>query len=99
MANEQVTVLARMRAKDGMEEKVKQELLSLVPQTKTEEGCINYDLHQSPEDNSLFMFYENWRSKADLDKHFETQYLQAFLGKAEELLAEPPDITFWQMVS
>lgn len=98
MANEQVTVLARMRAKDGMEEKVKQELLSLVPQTKAEEGCINYDLHQSPEDKSLFMFYENWRSKADLDKHFETPYLQAFLGKTEELLAEPPDITFWQMV-
>jgi len=45
------------------------------------------------------MFYENWRSKADLDRHFEMLYLQAFLGKADELLAEPPDITFWEMVS
>lgn len=99
MANKKVTIVARMRAKDGMEEQVRQELMSLVPQTRSEEGCINYELHQAAEDKALFMFYENWHSKEDLDKHFEMPHLKAFLGKAEEVLAEPPDITFWEMIS
>jgi quinol monooxygenase YgiN len=82
-----------------MEERVKRELLSLVAPTRSEPGCINYDLHQSKEDGSVFMFYENWVSKDDLDKHLAMPYLQEFLGKAEEILAEPVDIALWDMVS
>jgi len=58
MGSRKVTVLARMKAKRGMEEKVKQELLSLVGPTHAEAGCINYDLHQSVQDKTLFMLYE-----------------------------------------
>ena len=45
------------------------------------------------------MFYENWESKKDLDEHFETPYLKDFLGKADEMLAEPVEIKFWEMIS
>jgi quinol monooxygenase YgiN len=99
VANKKVTIVARMKAKDGMEETVRKELMSLVPQTRSEEGCISYDLHQDAANKSLFMFYENWRSKEDLDKHFEMPYLKAFLSKVADVLSEPPDITFWEMIS
>lgn len=99
MTNKRVTVFARMKAKDGIEENVRQELMSLVPQTKSEEGCINYDLHQSVDEKTLFMFYENWRSKEDLDKHLEMPYLKSFLEKADKILAEPVDVTLWEKVS
>ena len=55
--------------------------------TRSEEGCINYDLHQSKEDLSRFMFYENWKSQEDLDKHLQMPYLTAFREKAGDLLA------------
>lgn len=99
MAERKVTVVARIKAKPGLEEKVKQELLGLVPQTRSEAGCINYDLHQFTGDKSVFMFYENWISKKDLDEHLEMPYLRAFKAKAAELLAEPLDITLWEMIS
>ncbi len=98
MADHQVTVVAQIRAKDGMEEQVKQELMGLVGPTRSEKGCINYDLHQSTEDKSLFMFYENWASKKDLDEHARTPHMKAHMQKARELFAEPPKISLWEMI-
>ena len=98
MADKKVTVVARIRAKEGMEEKVKQELMSLVGPTRSEKGCINYDLHQSTEDKSLFMFYENWVSKKDLDEHLAMPYMKSHLEKVKELLAGPPEMTLWEKI-
>lgn len=99
MAEEKIMVLARIKAKDGMAEKVKQELMSLVAPTRSEAGCIDYNLHQSTDDESLFMFYENWTSKQALDEHIEKPHLQAFIAKADKLLAEPLDVTIWKKLS
>ena len=99
MADKKVTVVAQIRAKEGMEEKVKQEIMALVSPTRSEKGCINYDLHQSVENKSLFMFYENWASKRDLDEHLEMPYMKSHMEKASEILAGPADITIWEMIS
>ena len=94
----QVTVLALFKAKSGLEEEVKRELMALQGPARSEEGCINYDLHQSKEDPSRFMFYENWKSQEDLDKHLQMPYLKAFREKAGDLLAEPTRITLHTMI-
>ena len=95
----EVTVLAHFKAKPGKEGILKDELLALIGPTHCEEGCINYDLHQSAEDAALLMLYENWTSKKDLDDHLAMPYLQEFLGKADDLLAEPVSIALYQMIS
>lgn len=99
MAEKKLTVLARVKARPGMEERTRRALLALVAPTRKEEGCINYDMHQSQEDKSLFLFYENWTSKAHLDRHLAAAHIRTFFGKAEELLAQPAEITFWERVS
>jgi quinol monooxygenase YgiN len=99
MAGGKVTVLARFKAKSGLEEQVKRELLSLVAPTRAEAGCINYDLHRSPADPAQFMLYENWVSMKDLEEHLAMPYLEAFKAKAADLLAEPLEIAFWEMIS
>ena len=93
MKNEKVTVLALVKAKEGMEETVREELLSLVNPTRSEPGCMNYDLHQATEEETLFMFYENWKSMEDLEKHRETAHLKAFREKAAGLLAKPLEVS------
>jgi len=98
MAQQKITVVAQIRAKEGMEEKVKQELLGLVGPTRSEKGCIKYDLHQSADKKSLFMFYENWASKEDLDEHARAPHMKAHMQKARELFAEPPQITLWEAI-
>ncbi len=93
-----VTVLALFKAKPGLEEEVRRELMALQGPTRSEEGCINYDLHRSKDDPSRFMFYENWKSQEDLDQHLQMPYLTAFREKAGELLAEPASITLHEMI-
>lgn len=99
MAEKKVTVLAKFTAKPGLEDDVKDELLGLVSPTRSEAGCINYDLHQSSDDPRSFMLYENWRSLNDLEDHLEKPYLRALKEKAEKILSEPIEITLWEMIS
>jgi quinol monooxygenase YgiN len=47
MAENKVTVVAKCRAKPGMEDTVKEEIMALVGPTRYDVACINYDLHQS----------------------------------------------------
>lgn len=98
MAEKEVTVLALIKVKVGMEEKAKNELLSLVEPTRAEKGCIHYDLHQSLDHKNHFMFYENWVSKKDLDGHLSKPHMKVHLEKAGDLLAGPPEITLWERI-
>ena len=90
-----LTVVATCKAKPGQEAALRHELLALIPITRKEPGCLNYDLHQAADNPGLFLFHENWTSKQHLDDHLARPHLQAFLAKAGELLAEPPQITLW----
>ncbi len=97
--NEAVTVVALLRAKPGKEEALRQALSAMIAPTRREPGCINYDLHQAHGDPATFVFYENWRSQRDLDEHLKMPYIQAVLSRADELLAEPPDLRLFRMLS
>ena|SRR5215216_2626248 len=99
MTKKSVTVLARARAKEGMEERLRRECLALVAPSRGEAGCINYDLHQSANDPALFIFYENWASKEDLQRHLESPHALRFDEMTEGVLAEPEEITLWEMIS
>jgi quinol monooxygenase YgiN len=94
-----VTVIAQIKAKPASEAEVKRELLSLVAPSRKDAGCINYDLHQSTENPALFVFHENWESKAALDAHLAKPDLQATLGRVMKQVAEPPQITLWEKIA
>ena len=96
MADRQLTVVVRLKAKPGMEARVREELASLLAPTRREQGCLNYDMHESPDDPSLFLFHENWTSRADLDRHLGTPHLRRWLGIADSLLAEPMQLGLWR---
>ena len=93
-----VTVIAYHRAKPGKEKALRDALLAVRGPTLNEKGCINYDLHVSPDDPALLVFHENWESKADLDAHLASTHIDAFRKIAPDLLAEPPNITLWTEV-
>jgi quinol monooxygenase YgiN len=93
-----LTVLAHIKAKHGKEAQVRKELLSLVAPSRKDAGCLNYDLHQAVDKPDLFLFHENWTSKALLDQHLSKPDLQAVLARLEPLVAEPPHITLWKKV-
>ena len=58
------TVVAQVKAKSEFVETVKRACLALIEPSRTDKGCLNYDLYQSTEDPTIFIFYENWESLA-----------------------------------
>lgn len=96
---QRVTVMAQVKAKAGMEERVKKELLNLVTHTRKEPGCLNYDLHVLVEQPGTFYFYENWVSKMALDMHFDTPHFKNLEKIAPEIFSDPADIKLLKMVS
>jgi quinol monooxygenase YgiN len=98
MPDAQIALIAKLRAKDGQTEALKAKLTSMIEPTRAEIGCIKYDLHVSNDDEGLFMFYEIWRSKEDLDLHIETPHLQGLLSKMGTLVEGDLDVSMWKMV-
>ena len=94
-----ITVVAMFQAKPGKEAELKRALLGLVEPTHKEAGCINYDLHASPEDPAEFLFHENWTSQAHLDAHLKTPHLAALLPRVDELCVAFPEIKIWEKIS
>jgi len=96
---QQLTVIAHLMARPDKIEDTKAFLLSLIDRTRAEAGCVDYHLHQSDDDPASFSFYENWTSRAALDEHMETPYLQELVARKDEFFAAEPDIRLMTMIS
>ncbi len=93
--SELFTVVARLRARAGREAQLRVELQRLVTPTRSEAGCVTYDLHESTKEPGCFLFYEVWKKPSDLEAHFQTPHMLAIAKVLPELLAEPMDLTKW----
>jgi quinol monooxygenase YgiN len=99
MSDKIITVVATHQAKPGKEAELKQLFISHVEMTRKEEGCINYELHVSVENPGIFMFYENWTSRAHLEAHLEKALVHELLPRMNELCARFPDIEMWEKIA
>jgi quinol monooxygenase YgiN len=91
-----VTVIAHARAKPGQRERAREILEELVAPSRAEEGCINYDLHQSMEHPDLFVFHENWTSVEALEAHALSEHIARFRKKSDDVLEEGPVVARWR---
>ncbi|RJQ66835.1 antibiotic biosynthesis monooxygenase [Pseudonocardiaceae bacterium YIM PH 21723] len=85
-------VVAKFRVAEGKRDQVFAVLREAVPPTLEEEGCIEYRPYIDPSDDSYVVLVELWRSKEDLDLHFQTPHLQKIGPALDGLLTEPPTI-------
>ena len=99
MNDEKIVLIARLKVKEDKIEKAKKAALSIVADSRAEEGCINYDIHQSLEDETLFFWHETWKNKAALDEHFEKPFFGEFFKVVEEVAAEPPQINLTKKIT
>lgn len=83
-----LTVVAKIIAKKDSVETVKSELLKLVPLTRKEAGCIEYNLHQDNEDPAVFVFYETWDTPASLENHMNSDHFKNYVNAVGDLIEE-----------
>ncbi len=88
MSEQKLTIVARILVKPEKREFVKNELLKLIDITRTEDGCINYDLHQDNENENLFLFYENWANRDLWKKHMDNAHLVEYMAATEGAVEE-----------
>jgi quinol monooxygenase YgiN len=93
-----VHVLARYTARPGKEDALKAVLIGLVPPTRRELGCYQYDLLVDNSDPREFCFVERWDDDAALDQHLETSHLKKALTQIEDLVETPPEIRRYTLV-
>ena len=55
--------------------------------TRSEQGCINYDLHQNNDNPAQFIFYENWETRELWQAHMGNDPLKEYV-KATECAVE-----------
>lgn len=82
-----LTIVANIKAAPGKIDLVKAELEKLIPITRAEAGCIQYDLHQDNDNPAHFMFYENWESRELWQAHMSAQQLSDYMSATEGAIA------------
>ncbi len=99
MNDEKIVLFARLKVKAESVEQLKTAALKIVADSRNEAGNINYDIHQSIEDETLFFWHETWANKTALDEHFATTFFREFFKTVEEIAAEPPQINLTRKIS
>ncbi len=94
-----LTVVAEIIAKPGQEQRLREELMRLIEPTRAEEGCLQYDLHESTERPGHFLFYETWTSLAALDRHLATPHLERLSALLPELAEGEARIDTFQKIA
>ena len=99
MSKLKVRVVANFIALPEKVEEVKLVLLDLIEPTRTESGCIQYELLQNEENPTDFVFVEEWESKAQLNAHLESPHINGVGAKLDGLLAAEPVIRSYRLLA
>lgn len=96
--NNNLTVLVKYKTQPEKEDAALLSLNTLIVEVKKEPHFINIKILVDPADKTNILLLEEW-SDADYYKgdHMNTAHLQKFMGEARNLLAGPPEITFWML--
>jgi quinol monooxygenase YgiN len=65
-------VCTRLTVKPGCEALVHEAMLAMVPVSRAEDGCEEYQAHRAVDDTREFLFYERWRDEAAFLAHTQT---------------------------
>ncbi|GAA1570408.1 MULTISPECIES: putative quinol monooxygenase [Streptomyces] len=99
MSQPPVTLVGTARPRPERAAELKELLLSFVEPTRREPGCLEYHFHEDRDRPGVFVFYEAWRSQADLDAHLDLPHLRDFRERRMEFLETDLEISFLTMHS
>lgn len=79
-----IYLTAIIKSKPNGVDQLRMVLLDMVANSRREEACIQYDLHEAAADFT-FVFQEEWKNQAGLDQHNQQPYILAFVAQADSL--------------
>lgn len=59
-------------------DEAKRTLVALRDASRTEPGCLAFDVAQDVDDANVYFLYEEWRDQTALDEHYASDHFQRF---------------------
>jgi quinol monooxygenase YgiN len=82
-----VVLVVEFTARPDTLDELRERLLRLVALTRTEDGCLRYDLHGHPDDPLRLTFVEEWASPAAHAAHDGTDWVRDIREHLPRLVA------------
>jgi len=82
----EIFVFARLHARPGMREKVRQAMYEVQGPTRVEPGCIGYAGFQSVRDPDEFYIHSRWVDMAAFEQHSALAHTVRFVEAVEPLV-------------
>lgn len=81
-----INLTAIIKSTEGNEAAMKGLLLQLLTESRKENACIQYDLHQDQENKNVFIFHEIWESQEGLDLHNAQPHIDRFVADSASII-------------
>jgi quinol monooxygenase YgiN len=92
-------LIARMKTRDGEQDRAAELLERLTAASRTEPGNIHYIPHRDPQDPRAFVLYEQYDDEAAFKAHGETEHFQSIaVGELFPLMKERERLFYETMV-
>ena len=100
MSQGTVHVIATFLAEMGKEDEMETALREIIEPTRSEAGCIRYDLMRSLVGANYveFVFVEEWESEEALDAHGQMPYIQGLRPRIKHLMGSLPRVIRYRQV-
>lgn len=92
-------VTAKVKVKPGKKDAFVRAAQTPIAATRKEPGNVCYLLYASTDDEDELMYYEEWRSRGDLDAHIKSGHMQMWAKMKEEmeLTVGPSQVRIFQV--
>ncbi|WP_193176834.1 putative quinol monooxygenase [Oricola nitratireducens] len=81
-----IYVVATLTIKPDSLAALREAAMPCIEATREEHGCIFYDLNTSVSNSRRVVFVEQWKSREDLENHFNTAHIKAFREASAPLI-------------
>ena len=82
----QIFVFARLHARPGMREQVRQAMFEVQLHTRVEPGCLEYGGFHSVRDPDEFYIHSRWIDRASFERHAALSHTMRFIETVEPLI-------------
>lgn len=96
-AFEQKMIIAKVSIKPENVEDFIKAAQGIIKSSNEEEGCMEYQLFQSPYDKSSFVFVEKYVNQAAIDRHFSQPYFSEFGTTISGWTSSPAEIKIYDL--
>ncbi len=80
-----LVLVVTVKAQPEVVERLKPAMLENAAQSAQEEGCLQFDVVASQDDENTFIFYEVYKDEDALASHRRTPHFQAYWNLMQEL--------------